>query len=237
MSTPCHDKCQQPPAGAAFGTDLSLAELKQRVGTAGLDSDVYYYVVGTVKLDQGRFCQEGSAPNFQGGRLTLCTCKHWMRSRRQADQWTGTWVAGFTSIREGGFNSLFFLTRVETAYTSFLSLWFSGGLSPSVLAAKNASLCRFGDLYEPKSQGIPPHLVDSYRQPVSGHCHEHNWLLDRDIRYSAKSRPGVPPPLLVGMREASYLWNRPSILLASKLGRGHRRSPFRSFLAQLTQIP
>ncbi len=236
MRLPCQSKSMQPPTEVPFGTDLSLAELKQRIGTTGLDSDVYYYVVGTVKLSQGRFCQEGSAPNFQGGRLTLCTCKHWMRTLRQPDQWAGTWVAGFTGIRECGLNSLFFLTRVEAAYPSFLSLWFSGFLSPSTLAAKNAKHCRLGDLYEPKSQIAPPYQIDSYYQPTPGHSHEGGWLLARDICYP-KSRRGFPPSLLVGSSEASCLWNRPAVGLADKLGRGHRRSPLRTLLAKLKEIP
>ena len=98
MSNSCESKSLNLHADETFRTDIGLTELRQRIGSTEFDSDVYYYVVRTVTLRQGQFSQDGSAPNFDGGRLTLCTCKHWMRTLRPLDQWGGVWVAGFAGI-------------------------------------------------------------------------------------------------------------------------------------------
>jgi hypothetical protein len=86
------------------------------------------YIVTTVTLKESEppcFEQTGSGPNFQGGVLTLCTCKHQMRSRLSVEEWEAdVWIAGFTSrtIHEGK-HWLFFLTKVESAHDSHSDLW------------------------------------------------------------------------------------------------------------------
>lgn len=241
MSLPCQSKCLQPPAEAAFGTDLSLAELKQRIGSTGLDSDMYYYVVSTVKLAQGRFCQTGSAPNFQGGRLSLCTCKHRMRAVKQPTEWTNSWVAGFTGIREGGHNALFFLMQVEVAYPSFRELWNRSRLDAGVLAAKSSRNSKLGDFYEPLSDNSAEFSSEGYHPPMVGHVHENRELWLNDIRYP-EPRTGRRPSLLLGKQAASFTWTKPWLIWPKArpegkrngIGRGHRRLPsLKAFLDQL----
>lgn len=68
---------------------LSLPNLKRRLrSTTG---DVHSYVVRSVKLNRAtkHFAQKGSAPNFQAGYITLCTCKHQMRATQPAESWRG----------------------------------------------------------------------------------------------------------------------------------------------------
>ena len=73
---------------------------------------VYSYVVATVKNRGGQFAQTGSAPNFQGGMITLRTCKHLMRTFLTHDDWKGVWIAGFTGVRAGqGGNALVYLMQ------------------------------------------------------------------------------------------------------------------------------
>ena len=59
---------------------LPLPVLKAEIGKA--EARTHSYVLSSVKLDHETttFEQHGSAPNFQGGVLTLCTCKHQMRA-------------------------------------------------------------------------------------------------------------------------------------------------------------
>lgn len=212
----------------------------------GLDSDVYYYVVGTVKLVQGRFCQTGSAPNLQGGRLSLCTCKHRMRAVKQPAEWANSWVAGFTGIHEGGQNSLFFLMQVESAYASFRDLWHRSGLDAEVLAAKSSIHSPLGDFYEPLSDTSAEFSRDGYYPPMLEHSHRkyenHNlWL--KDIG-ELSPRTGRRPSLLLGKQAASFTWSKPLLIWPKArpegkrngIGRGHRRSPsLKAFLDQLRE--
>jgi hypothetical protein len=76
--------------------NLTCSQLAKRIGkTVGT---AYSYVVQSVKIHRPNlvFAQEGSAPNFQCGYLTLCTCKHQMRSSLGCSEWRGKWIVGFT---------------------------------------------------------------------------------------------------------------------------------------------
>ena len=91
-----------PETGLLYdNSNLQLDCLTERIGE--VRDKTYSYVVRTVKVKKLEsatvgFEQHGSAPNFQGDLLTLCTCKHQMRSRLSADQWQeNVWLAGFTS--------------------------------------------------------------------------------------------------------------------------------------------
>lgn len=49
---------------------------------------LYIYILTTIEIDKDdpsdkTFIQTGSAPNFQGGHITLCSCKHYMRTLRE----------------------------------------------------------------------------------------------------------------------------------------------------------
>src|SRR5713101_4344306 len=94
----------------AKNLDLSLAALKKRLRAE--TDEAHSYVVKSVKWDQPTklFRQRGCAPNFQGGYITLCTCKHQMRATQDGDDWKDTWVAGFAS-RCLGHHWLFYLTK------------------------------------------------------------------------------------------------------------------------------
>ena len=73
----------------ADNSHLPLALLAKRLRR--IRDRAYSYVVRSVKLDRSTmsFEQHGSAPNFQGEVLTLCTCKHQMRSSQPAEEWRG----------------------------------------------------------------------------------------------------------------------------------------------------
>ncbi len=61
----------------------------------------------------------GSEPNLDGGRITLCTCKHKMRTSPVfvADgSKSRIWIAGFSSSKGGEENWLFCLMKVDEAF-------------------------------------------------------------------------------------------------------------------------
>ena len=71
----------------ALAQNLNLSRLKKRIHDRA--EVVYCYVVRTIKRNEQQFRQEGCAPNFQGGRISLCTCKHHMRTFMSASSWKG----------------------------------------------------------------------------------------------------------------------------------------------------
>jgi hypothetical protein len=117
--------------------DLNLVQLKEKLGhyLNGTD-EVYAYILSSVKTENGFFRQTGCAPNFQGGVITLCTCKHQMRTRHDKGKWSGVWVAGFASRAGVGRHHLFYLTKVSTAFESHLELWHHSGLSQKTKQVK-----------------------------------------------------------------------------------------------------
>jgi hypothetical protein len=125
------------PKAGVFAKNLTYPQLVKRMDK--ISWAAYSYVVASVEMDGTgeQFEQYGSAPNFQGGRLTLCTCKHQMRSSLDRREWKGKWIAGFTSrCRPFERHWLFYLTRVTEAHESQADLW--GSLLTNVRKAKSA---------------------------------------------------------------------------------------------------
>lgn len=193
-------------------------------------ADVYCYVVASIKCRDGRFVQTGSAPNFQGGVITLCTCKHQMRSRRDINSWPGQWIAGFTGIGavDRG-NYLVYLMRVSETYASHQQLWFSRSLPHEAKLAKAAHLHRLGDLYKPGSAPGDPYTPRSYVAPRPDHSHAHDNEWYRDIDYGRRR----PAALLVGHRDFSFLWDSPALRLPFNLPRDYTIQKLPHLLEQL----
>ena len=143
-----------PKSGGLFkNSDLRLEQLKQKLeikNQSRSKAEVYAYILSTVSSGkhESRFLQKGSAPNFQGDHITLCTCKHYMRSSRSVECWRNVWIAGFTSNGEGR-NYLICLIQVERAFNSFRELWDAKILSGATKKAKNAPRNSLGDLFRP----------------------------------------------------------------------------------------
>ena len=199
--------------------DLPLPLLKARIGQ--LKGSVYSYVVRTVKLNlESEFEQHGSAPNFQGDLLTLCTCKHQMRSRLSPDQWEdGVWIAGFTSrtIYEGK-HWLFYLAKVKSAHDSHSDLW--NDMEADSRNEKSAHEHYLGDLFKPtnpKPTGEAVFSPSRYSMPEN-HVHRqypgHNvWKKDINYRHAVTARHA---PLLVADPRLTFLWKEPMIFFARK---------------------
>ena len=198
---------------------------------AGARSTVYSYIVQTVREDDGRFVQRGTAPNFYGDRVTLCTCKHHMRTFRDCDAWIGTWVAGFTGVTTGARqNDLVYLMKVGHAFPSHAALWASDNIPAKTKDAKAAHLSRMGDLFRPKDAVDDPFDANSYLPPVDSHSHRLRDAWHNDINYSRNKRPAA---LLVGDPRNTSIWNRPLIRCQHQLHRGQKKWTLADLISQL----
>ena len=180
------------------------------------ESTVYAYVVDTVDYHEGRLFQTGSGPNFQGGLITLCSCKHQMRTYLEPESWQGVWIAGFTGSPILRSNRLFFLMRVSEAFASHRELWLSENISDETKAAKAAHLDRFGDIYQPKNLIGDAYNHRRYLGPCKTHvhCEPGDWW--KDIGYPI--RHGRRAALLVGDPNYSFLFDRPMIAAPFVIG-------------------
>lgn len=186
------------------------------------DAVVYCYVISSIGREAKAFIQRGTAPNFQGDRITLCTCKHWMRTFITTEQWPGHWIAGFSGLSAGGGrNSLVYLMRVGLAFASHSAILASPLVPEETKRAKAATLSRSGDFYKPRWQDAKPYAPKDYYPPVKGHYHaqDSGWHMDIDYRGVAKRRPS----LLVGAPEASFLWTTPRLYFPQPIHRGQKR--------------
>jgi hypothetical protein len=206
---------------------LSLKDLRRKIGKT--PATVYSYIVDTVKNHEGDFVQKGSAPNFQGDVISLCTCKHYMRTFRTIDKWCDNiWIAGFTGKKEGkGKNALIYLMKVKIAFKSYCDLWFSENLPDAVKKAKLAHKDKFGDIFKPKSKLINKNVFNphNYRPPIQNHVHANpknpnNW--HKDINYE-KGVSGRKAALLIGDTQYSFLWDEPKLFHSCPLHRGQRK--------------
>jgi hypothetical protein len=212
------------------------------VRAALITRPVYSYIVTTVKTAADyRLVQTGCAPNFDGGRITLCTCKHKDRatfklSDNPLDPWERVWVAGFTSKSADPSRSLAYLMCVERSFLSQPELW--DFLPPKCRLAKSATQSVLGDLFEPREAArAGPFNPRNYKPPITGHVHSPARRPNRWHHDILHWRIGKPHRLLLGMAGQSYLWNKTAMIL--KLGvigdSAHHRifKTFREFLANL----
>lgn len=210
--------------------NLPIDILSQRIALE--QATVYCYVVATIKNRDGRFVQRGSGPNFQGHLITLCTCKHLMRSSMDADRWKGKWIAGFTGIEAGGRrNALVYLMKVAQTFESHSDLWHSETISNRAKKAKVAHLHRLGDILQPKGKTESPFDPQSYYSPCENHSHakDNKWF--DDIDYTGYS--GRRAALLAGDAEYSFLWDHPMIFYPLQLPRTPKKHPLKGLLSLL----
>lgn len=229
-----------PEAGKlADNSNLPLGILAGR--THKVRDEAFSYVVRTVNLKPHTlgFEQHGSAPNFQGDVLTLCTCKHQMRSRRSVDDWMGVWIAGFTSrtIHDGR-HWLFYLAKVESAHDSHSDLW--NHLDANTRNAKAAHIHFLGDNFKPKSPRPTGNARFSPSRYVIPSVHAHRqdrsdtgWHNDINYHLASKSRH---PPLLVADPKRTFMWDEPMIFFAEDHCRDYFKwSSLEDLVAQLRE--
>jgi len=207
--------------------NFDLANLKRRIHID--QADAYYYVVATIKNSKGQFLQTGSAPNFQGNLVSLCTCKHFMRTFMDTDEWVGKWIAGFSGVAAGnGKNMLVYLMKVGYAFNSHQNLWFSTKIPEEAKLAKVTRFNKYGDIYQPFDQKRDPFTFQSYFEPVKNHvhCNDNHW--HNDINYDGCK--GRKAALLFGAIDNSFLWNIPKIYFIGHLHRGQKKGSIQALL-------
>ena len=211
-----------PSAGSLLkNLNLSRETLLKRIGLFQQDT-VYSYIVDTVEYREGRMYQAGSGPNFQGDLITLCSCKHMMRTYLDTEFWRGVWVAGFTGSSDSSRNKLFYLMMVSQAFESHREFWLSDSIPEETKNAKAAHIDRFGDVYKPESMSGDPYSHRRYFEPCKNHVHCEPGDWRKDI--SHPKQHGRRPALLVGHLEYSFLWSKTLITSPFKLYRGQKKT-------------
>jgi hypothetical protein len=239
---------QESPDFSVAAKNLDVESLRHRIAAIGsTDVPVYGYVVRSVRPKNGEYVQRGSGPNFNGGLITLCTCKHSMRASLTPEQWQGgVWIAGLTSW-DKEFNkqqSLVYLMRVGEAYASQVELFqeFNRSGRAAVIESKNSTKRPLGDLMIPAREtvtGADRFSPDAYHIPMLGHAHRENesdigWR--DDIDYLGVG--GRQAAMLVGDADFSFMWTQP---IVRRRNPSHTR-PYRiwtltSFLDDLEAVP
>ena len=216
-----------------------------------LNEPIYFYIVRTVKYKEDKFVQTGTGPNLEGNLITLCTCKHIMRTYPEIK--AGTWIAGFTSknafnVNEGPKgNYLFYLFKIEKAldnqyrYNIYLEKKYNRSYN-----VKNSVTNTFGDLFlinnekEFKSEDDyydptfyeSPHKKHGHYKNNKGESDWHgdiekvnikNWGMKREKEHK----------LLVGNKKKSYIWEKPVLKYNNFLTQGQIKSTIKDFLENL----
>jgi hypothetical protein len=210
------DNGQPFPARGLLADNLnSPLALLRRISPPLLRRPAYVYILTTLSVRKDAYVQRGSAPNFQGGAISLCTCKHKDRSSPPPvgcrgpiadDPWQGIWVAGLCSPSQLRPRGLFYLMLVDRTFASHAACWHGLGRP----LAKSAYRSPFGDIYEPiERAGHHAWSELSYRPHRRDHVHN-PLARKKDIEVSYYGRY---PRLLVGVPRLSYLWSAPHITL------------------------
>lgn len=212
-------------------SDFSLKTLKEVINGSESMNRVYSYVVATVALEENELRQYGSGPNLEGDVLTLCTCKHYMRSWSTIDE--DVWIAGVTS-RSGEFEDtghcLFYLAQIKSVVENFPALHteLAGLGRTDAIQRKKASENSVGDFYEFK--GTPEDASkkalrrpENYVKPVGDHVHYQHGAKDSWRDDIGKSYSAADPKLIVGEPKMTYAWSSPSIRYDGKHYRGQKK--------------
>lgn len=222
--------CQNPRDGFKRARDLSLSKIN---GLLKKESGAVYSYVATSATFQGDdLVQKGSGLNFEGGRLTLCMCKHSMRTYPGVR--TGAWIAVFASGAGSQPHRLFALMKIGETFNSHAQLW--NALAPEVRSKKSAKANRFGDVYKPKPDAGRDELARGNYQPLHrNHPHHGEEQIQRkDVSYR-NWRTGEIAKLLLGDARHSYLWMQPHVAFKGRHPRTKRWESLAEFLEELQE--
>ena len=232
------------PTDRPFLKNFNIApERLQRIAARVPDVEVYSYVLTTATWDAphtGKVTQRGSAPNFQGGRITLCTCKYAMRAGRRRHLWPGTWVAGFCSGAKRQAYGLFYLMRITEAFESHGDLW--NALTRAERMERSMARTSHGDLMEPKTASFEKDRfnIKNYLRVLKTHVHTTPKYPDqylRDFDFREYDRHKRIAPLLLGEKENSFLWSRPRFEFRGKHPRTKKFHSLANLVQHLKIIP
>ncbi|HCA42569.1 MAG TPA: hypothetical protein DEP28_04870 [Bacteroidetes bacterium] len=202
-----------------FKNNYSIDSLKKDLKQFGKEQ-IRPYIINTVDFINGEFVQTASAPNLEGELITLCTCKHNIRTSIAKGK--TIFIAGITSKdlkNKNADNYLFYLIKVgkitETQYEfgQYLKKCY-----PETFKIKSSVNNPLGDLFE-----FNKNFIDSnddnkfndpknYIEPCSNHSHaslskKGYPLWHKDImKYKNNTHK-----LIIGEIEYSYVWSKQKI--------------------------
>jgi hypothetical protein len=226
-------------------SNISLGKLEKKIKKYS-DDTIYFYIVTTVKYDEEKniFRQAGIGPNLEGGFVSLCTCKHYMRTFPGIQK--GTWVAGVTGVSSGpdygdkGIkgNYLFYLFQIDKTFESHYDFYNYIKKSDEIFNSKSSLHSRFGDAYIPTKdlKGEEKYEPAFYKKPIEGHRHFKKESWHYDIKKVTRNFRGnvieTNHKLLLGGEKNNFVWEKPMIKLAAgnRIGEGQRTSTIKEFL-------
>lgn len=192
-----------------------------------LNDEVRIYTVASTMLDKDlNIRQKGSAPNMEGGIITLGTCKHSMRQKLKCDEWIGKWILGVTSRdKNKGFKGqhyLLYMMKIHKAFYSHKELYdYLAIENNAALKIKNAVKNPLGDIFKPRNNCADPLNPKMYETPHKSHSHgyEDNDQWCSDIVYDK----GKCAPLLLADKNNSFVWPKPMIIFKQNRGVGNKK--------------
>lgn len=202
--------------------NLKANELKLKI-KQDYGNKLFIYPLSTIKFVEDSFLQEGSAPNFQGDLITLCTCMHRMRTKITSDEgWKSVWICGVKKP-----NYLFYLMKVDKAYESMYRI--VNNLNKNTVNQKDSRSNRLGDLFIPNNKilfnsyqsEVDP---NNYYAPIKNHSHSDSWHKDI-ISYKNKKTF-----YLIGNPEYSFIWSKAIIKFNFELYPGWKSIAVGEFL-------
>jgi hypothetical protein len=137
------------------------------------DEELYLYTQHEIFCESAVIKQTRTTPNWEGGVVTFCNCKHLMRTYTK-ETWRGIWIAGLCP-RDCVNNTFLFVGRIEHSFDGNYTLgqWLAKN-HPAARRAKLAHKNPRGDVYDPQygysvvSYGRRYHH-DTFTEPVN-HC-------------------------------------------------------------------
>ena len=204
------------PEKNEFKQNLNLNQLKKQLEIVDLKG--YSYIIRSLRYPNENFIQLGSGPNFQGGLVTLCTCKHQMRTWKDVKDWKDLWVIGVSNLTKIKLekNYLVYMMKISESYISFNELW--NKLPNKTKTIKNTRVNIFGDVYQPKDNIKDFYDHKNYYKPINAHSHSSEESFTKDISYMLNGRR---PALLIGDPDLTFIWSKPIISLKQKHIRGN----------------
>lgn len=165
-------------------------------------STIYVYPHHEINLVDGKFQQTRSGPNWEGGHVTMTTCKHLLRTYNSIESGK-TAIVGLTNKLEGD-NFVMYVGVIDKTFDSNYDLGlYLKDHHPEAYKIKLAKHNRLGDIFEPFSDTLPEDKYDlfSFDDPIHTHCRaEENdskgnpkWW--KDIQYV--TRNGTRPKCLI----------------------------------------
>ncbi len=210
--------------------NLTSKNLRKNI-YSNMNEEIYSYVLTTIIFKSGNFFQTGTGPNFEGGIITLCTCKHSMRAFKDSKDWSNVWICGLVNKKNNTY--LQYLMKIDYAVDNMYDLFES--LPHNTREIKSASINIFGDVYIPNKKlrdSDDKHKIENYNHPIEDHKHENKYARDLNSKSSKRFSS-----MLVGDKKNSFIWIKPTIKIVhpekKKFTQGCKKWKVMDFLNQL----